>query len=92
MHSKIYWTGVTRARCKEKFAACLGYEKKVDTAITFNITSDKGTCVAASMKDQLSAKTMPCATKNYLACHGIGLVLDNVVDGRNVCKIYFVVT
>jgi len=44
----------------------------------------KDTCVAAVMKDKLSAKPMPCATKNLFACQGLGLVLDNVVENKKV--------
>jgi len=47
-----------------------------------------GACVAAFLWGKLSAKTMFCDTKNYFACQGVGIVVDDVVNERKVVEKY----
>jgi len=54
--------------------------------ISYKINSKRGggSCVAAFMWGQLSAKTMFCASENFLACQGVGIVVDGVVNNKKV--------
>jgi len=77
---------VIGARCGSKISTCLSNEVLRTDPVELKIESGEGNCVAAFVTDKLSAKQMPCATQNYLACQGVGLVLDNVVDEIKVQK------
>jgi len=63
---------------------------KKEDQISYKIASKKsdGACVAAYFWGQLSAKTMFCASENFLACQGVGIVVDGVVNNKKVTTEY----
>jgi len=73
-----------KSGCLERYSTCLSPEKTRNEEIDFEIKFKKESCVAAIMKDELSAEPMSCATKNLFACQGVGIVLEGLVDKRKV--------
>lgn len=69
--SKVFWTSATKSGCAGQYTQCFVGNNKANLEYEHSILSSKigGSCVAVTLSgEQLTAKTMPCTTKLFLAC------------------------
>lgn len=80
--SKVFWTSVTKSGCAGQYTQCFVGDDKANLEYGHRILSSAtgGSCVGVSLSEQqlseqertmqLTAKTLPCTTKLFLACQG----------------------